>query len=88
MINNKQFDLNNIECVRDIAPETAVSYSGGASGNDTLGMVLFGTAPRDGKKNSKIENFVFAGRFDRNSEGKRKLTKGGLFFTQPNESDA
>lgn len=33
-MNNKQFDLNNIDCVRDISSETAASYSGGAGLSD------------------------------------------------------
>lgn len=79
MINNKQFDLNNIECVRDITPESAVSYSGGKS----TGVALFGSTKLEGR--NKKTNFLFIGKANRNSEGKAKFSQGALFFELPDK---
>ena len=83
MINNKQFDLNNIECVLDITLESAASYSGGAS----AGVILFGTTQPDGE-NSEERNFLFVGRADQNSSGESEISRGAFFFGLPDERQA
>ena len=82
MINNK-FDLNNINCVKDIKPETAANYSGGAS----LGIVAFGTT-KPNSENSEGRKFVFLGRADQDSNGTSKISQGAFLFPLTDKQEA